>query len=286
MIKYSVIIPLYNKGWRVKRAIDSVLRQERKDIEIVVVDDGSTDDSADYVKAYHDPRIRYVYKSNDGVSSARNRGLLESKGEWILFLDADDEILDGAIKVYEEMTKRYPHSLFFAGKNKLKDSVDEKESYSVYNTSSPFFHLWMNRAVPTLRNMVVARSLIDQSGPFDERMSYFEDWEFALRICLCGHLTYTDQPTGIYNVEDGGLSSSVHPLNCEMAYYIPEILAKGDTTFWERALLYENIEHEIAVWQGNEENIRFYRDMQRKHFAWYHKYLHWLRQQLKRHRIL
>ena len=68
MVKYSVIIPLYNKGWRIKRAIDSVLRQGNNDLEIIVVDDGSTDDSADYVKAYQDERIRYIYKKNGGVS--------------------------------------------------------------------------------------------------------------------------------------------------------------------------------------------------------------------------
>ena len=69
-------------------------------------------------------------------------------------------------------------------------------------------------------------------------------------------------------------------------YMEPEILAKGNTTFWERALLYDNIEQEIALWHGNDENVQFYRDMQCKHFAWYYKRLHWLRQQLKRHGII
>ena len=93
MIKYSVIIPLYNKGWRIKRAIDSVLRQGIEDLEIVVVDDGSTDGSAGFVKSYKDARIHYIYKENGGVSSARNKGIKEATGEWLLFLDADDEML-------------------------------------------------------------------------------------------------------------------------------------------------------------------------------------------------
>lgn len=286
MIKYSVIIPLYNKGWRIKRAIDSVLRQKCNDLEIIVVDDGSTDDSADYVKAYKNSQIRYIYKENGGVSSARNKGVHEAQGEWLLFLDADDELTENAIKIYEEIEKKYPQSLFLAGQNKLKRLAVQKSSFQLYNVSSPFLHLWLVRVVPTLRNMLVARSLIERYGLFDERMSYFEDLEFALRMCRCGRITYTNRQTGIYNVEEGGLSSSSHPLHKEMAYYIPEILAKGNTTFWERALLYENIEHEIAVWQDNEENIQFYRDMQRKHFAWYHKHLHWLRQQLMRHGVI
>ena len=93
-------------------------------------------------------------------------------------------------------------------------------------------------------------------------------------------------PTVIIHDDPNSLSQSSHPLNKEMAYYIPEILSNRKTTFWERALLYENIEQEIAWWWGNDENVRFYRDMQRKHFAWYHKYLHWLRAQMTRHGVI
>ena len=93
-------------------------------------------------------------------------------------------------------------------------------------------------------------------------------------------------PTVVIHDDPNSLSQSSHPLHKEMAYYIPEILSSRKATFWERALLYENIEQEIAWWWGNDENVRFYRNMQRKHFAWYHKHLHWLRQQLKRHGII
>ena len=284
MIKYSVIIPLYNKGWRIKRAIDSVLRQGNNDLEIIVVDDGSTDDSADYVKAYHDECIRYIYKKNGGVSSARNRGLLESKGYWLLFLDADDEMLEGALGIYEKMANRYPESRFFVGRN--SNSTQKERNGTFCNTRYPFLHIWLNKVYPASSNMMIARTLFLQSGNYNEQLSFYEDFDLTRRVCHYGSLTYTYQATWIYHQEKGGGSSSFHPLNREMAYYIPEILAKGNTTFWERALLYDNIEQEIAVWQGNEENIQFYRDMQLKHFAWYYKHLHWLRQQLKRHGII
>ena len=84
MPKYSIIIPLYNKGSRVRRSIDSVLNQGYWDMEIIVVDDGSTDNSAEYVKAYDDSRIRYIFKENGGVSSARNAGIRAASGEWLL----------------------------------------------------------------------------------------------------------------------------------------------------------------------------------------------------------
>lgn len=284
MIKYSVIIPLYNKGWRIKRAIDSVLRQGIEDLEIVVVDDGSTDGSAGFVKSYKDARIHYIYKENGGVSSARNKGIKEATGEWLLFLDADDEMLKGAISIYEKMAKRYPKSKFFVGKNIWRDSYHV--SNRIHYTFQPFFSIWLNRLYPSPRNMMIHKSLIDGNGLFDERQSFYEDYGFILKMCRSGEVSFTDEPTGIYHQEGGGLSGTPHPLDKEMAYYIPEILAKGDTTFWERALLYENIEHEIAWWQGHPKELAFYRDMQRKHFAWYHKYLHWLRLQLKRHGVI
>ena len=283
-MKYCVIIPLYNKGWKIKRAIDSVLRQNVQDMEIVVVDDGSTDDGADYVKGYQDTRIRYVYKKNGGVSSARNKGIEEATGEWLIFLDADDELLDGAISIYEEMAKKFPKSRFFVGQNVWRSS--QVTSNKIVQTLHPYFSIWMNRIYPSPRNMMIHRSLISKYGVFDERQSFFEDFEFVLRMCKCGNIAFTYNPTGVYHQEEGGLSGISHSLNKEMAYYIPEILAKSDTTFWERALLYVNIEQEIAWWCGNDENIEFYRNMQRKHFAWYHKYLHWLRAQMMRHGIL
>lgn len=88
----SVVIPLYNKEPYIKRAIDSILAQKIQDYEIIVIDDGSTDKSAEVVKSFPDPRIRLIQQENAGVSAARNRGgIEEAKAELIAFLDADDE---------------------------------------------------------------------------------------------------------------------------------------------------------------------------------------------------
>jgi len=87
----SVIIPLYNKGPYVERAMQSVLGQTIHNLELIVVDDGSTDDGAKIVQSYNDPRIRLIQQQNAGVSVARNRGVAESRADFITFLDADDE---------------------------------------------------------------------------------------------------------------------------------------------------------------------------------------------------
>lgn len=88
----SVVIPLYNKEPIIKKTLNSVLSQDYSDFEVVVVDDGSTDNSVAIVESIAGPRIRLIKQENGGPSKARNTGVKNAKGDWIVFLDADDEL--------------------------------------------------------------------------------------------------------------------------------------------------------------------------------------------------
>ena len=107
MSKVSVIIPLYNKSKYIARALDSVFVQTYRDFEVIVVDDGSTDDGPEIVKGYSDPRIRLIYQVNAGPGAARNRGAEESMGPWLAFLDADDELLPDFLKLLQRASHQY-----------------------------------------------------------------------------------------------------------------------------------------------------------------------------------
>ncbi len=106
--RVGVVIPLYNKGTLVRRALNSVLGQTYQNFEVVVVDDGSTDEGPDVVRECSDPRVRLIQQANAGPGAARNRGVQETRAPYLTFLDADDEWMPRFLEVYVECLRRNP----------------------------------------------------------------------------------------------------------------------------------------------------------------------------------
>ncbi len=128
-ISVSVVIPAYNSGAFIARAIDSVLNQTLAPYEIIVVDDGSTDDTAHVVKKYDN--VKYIHQQNAGASVARNTGIEAATGNWIAFLDADDEWLKNKLKLQTEHLQRNP-SLAWASTNFILCLCDaNKQSHRI-----------------------------------------------------------------------------------------------------------------------------------------------------------
>ena len=106
--RVGVVIPLYNKGTLVRRALNSVLSQTYQNFEVVVVDDGSTDEGPDVVRECSDPRVRLIQQANAGPGAARNRGVQETQAPYLTFLDADDEWMPRFLEEYVEVLRRRP----------------------------------------------------------------------------------------------------------------------------------------------------------------------------------
>jgi glycosyltransferase involved in cell wall biosynthesis len=123
----SIIIPLYNKVRYIKRAIFSVLQQTYRDFEIIIVDDGSTDGSADIVKSIKDERIRYVYQENSGPGAARNKGIALSYGDIIAFLDADDEWDSEFLSSGVDVLNQFQHLAFVIFDYRISDPAIENK---------------------------------------------------------------------------------------------------------------------------------------------------------------
>ncbi len=119
MMRFSIIIPAYNYGHYLATAIEAALNQGDTDYEVLIVDDGSTDNTRDVAKAYldrPDSPVRYVYQRNRGLAGARNRGIDEARGDWLLFPDADDRLLPDALKKFNAFLEQHPQTdMVFAG---------------------------------------------------------------------------------------------------------------------------------------------------------------------------
>ncbi len=127
-MKYSVIIPLYNKEMHIARSIQSVLGQNYNDFEIIVVDDGSDDAGLSVVRQFKDDRIQVYQQKNSGVSSARNMGIQKARGEYLAFLDADDEWLENHLESFEEMLVEFPNAGLYATAYEVHKSAENVQN--------------------------------------------------------------------------------------------------------------------------------------------------------------
>lgn len=186
--KVSVVIATYNAGEYICQAIDSVLVQTYTDFEIIVVDDGSTDDTQDRVQAYDD-RVVYVYQDNQERSAARNHGIRLSQGEYIAFLDADDywnpdklekqiELLD----VNPELGMVYCWMQSFSANESLP-TIAGQAFVAIQDKLDTFQRLVLGtKSIPLCG--IVRRQCLQDVGYFDEDIVVIEDWDLWLRVTL------------------------------------------------------------------------------------------------------
>lgn len=180
----SIIIPLYNKQDYILKTIDSVLSQECNDYEIVIVDDGSTDNSVNVVEHVLDQRIHLFHKENGGPSSARNFGVDKARGEWVIFLDADDVLEPGAITQVVRDLKKHKRADVFCYNLFIRMDLDRwlfvrhhKKGYLCV----PFLHWYLDRIYPRTGNMVCRKSVM-LAEPYCENYRRWEDGENTFRL--------------------------------------------------------------------------------------------------------
>lgn len=200
----SVVIPTFNRAHFLREAIDSILAQSVPVYEIIVVDDGSTDETQSVVKAYKGP-VRYLWQKNQGPSAARNHGIREAKGDWIAFLDSDDLWVPRKNQIQTEFLQQNPHLDFVFGNLSnfteshaseepeiLNDAVHQYLVAHATDLKDLFQKLLICNPIPT-PTVVFRRSCISQAGFFDETMRHCEDYDYWLRFATCCRAGFIDQ---------------------------------------------------------------------------------------------
>lgn len=190
-ILVSVIIPTYNRAQIIIESINSVLNQTYQNFEILVIDDGSTDNTKDIVESINDIRIRYIYQENSGPSAARNNGIKNANGEWIAFLDSDDiwlpEKLGKQIEVINSSDDRlgiitcWSYNCYYNNNEFIK----EKNISTAKNSMDFMLGMLLDKKVITGTNtFVIKKVCFSDSGYFDETIKCREDWDMWFRISL------------------------------------------------------------------------------------------------------
>lgn len=179
----SVIIPTFNRSRKLIRALRSVLKQTFTDYEIIVVDDGSSDDTYQAIAAYL-PTIHYVKKKeNTGVSAARNCGILHASAPWIAFLDSDDYWLEDKLSVQMDYIKRHPDTLACQTEEIwIREGMKVNPRRKHRKPSGNIFDQSLQLCLVSPSSVMLKRSLLDEIGLFDESLPAAEDYDLWLRI--------------------------------------------------------------------------------------------------------
>jgi glycosyltransferase involved in cell wall biosynthesis len=178
----SVIIPTYNRGWILKEAIDSVLTQDYKDFELIVVDDGSTDNTSEILASYGNG-IRVLFQENKGVSAARNRGIAEASGQFIAFIDSDDLWLPQKLSTQVEFFNQTPDALICQTEEvwiRKGKRVNPKMRHK--KPSGMIFEPSLELCLVSPSAVMIRRVLFDRVGAFDVTLPACEDYDLWLRI--------------------------------------------------------------------------------------------------------
>ncbi|HEX8949428.1 MAG TPA: glycosyltransferase family 2 protein [Dissulfurispiraceae bacterium] len=231
--KVSVIIPTYNRAGYLKESLESALRQTYRNIEIIVVDDGSTDHTQELLKPYvDDGSIKYLYQKNSGSPSiARNFALRHASGEYICFLDSDDIRMEGSVARGVDILDRFEHVgmvctdwLFFRryfnvrkklGSSWIKSTkyIDKLPGEYVKVRSMDFvifeksfmYELFSTNFVFT-SSVLTRRDLLDQVGHFDESLKIGEDCDMWMRIGSVRNLAFVTEPQVYRRVHSGSIT--------------------------------------------------------------------------------
>ena len=193
-MKISVIIPTFNRKHTLQRAIDSVLAQTFKPFEIIIVDDGSKDGTKEWLLLNY-PSVQYIHQPNNGVSSARNKGIQISQGSWIALLDSDDEWMPEKLE-YQSRFLEMNRDSSFCHTNEIwirnGVRVNQMKKHKKYGGDIFKHCLDICRISPS--SSIIKKDVFEEVGAFDESLTVCEDYDLWLRVTAKFNILFLDEP--------------------------------------------------------------------------------------------
>jgi glycosyltransferase involved in cell wall biosynthesis len=230
MIKFSVIIPLYNKGNYIDKTLQSVLSQTYTDFEVIVVNDGSTDNSLNVVMKIKDNRLRIFTKENEGVSIARNYGIIKAQYDYVAFLDADDLWMPDYLCSIVKLIRTYPQAGVYATTYIINEQADnacnvlKEESINFENTIliDDYCKALIKRKIILLWTgaICVNKKLFIEAGLFPQGVKRGEDLDMWLRLSLKTPIAIMNSPQVIYNkITENNAAQTYHSYKESFPYW-------------------------------------------------------------------
>ena len=208
--RVSVVIPAYNKASTIAPAIESVLRQTVQAVEVIVVDDGSSDETRQRVRRFGD-RVRYLRQERSGVSAARNLGIREARGEWVAFLDGDDLWLPRKLERQLEVLSREPSlDAVQCSVHLVNDRLEVVDSRPCASAQDTMLDFLLFRNLPGFGSTLLARKrCLEAMGGFGTDLVILEDWDLACRLARTGSLRSVPEFLVLYRQHPGNRSRVV-----------------------------------------------------------------------------
>ena len=264
----SVIIPTYNRGWCLMASIDSVLSQTFTDYELIVVDDGSTDDTLKQLSRYD--QITVITQSNHGVSAARNKGISLSRGELITFLDSDDLWLPGKLTAQVRLFNQNPDAMICQTQEILiRNGKRIYPKNRHLKASGYFFERSLGLCLVSPSAVMIKREIFNEVGLFDERLPACEDYDLWLRIGARRPIFLIDEPLVVKKGGHADQLSSQPGLDKYRIQSILKLLESGILSQKQRKAAADVLQKKCDIVasgcqkRGKIEEMRFYRDLVR-----------------------
>jgi len=211
---FSVVIPLYNKQESIRHTLPSVLQQTFTDFEVIIVNDGSTDNSRKVVESFKDDRIRLVDKTNGGVSSARNRGIAEARFDHIAFIDGDDLWNKDFLKTIAGLIRKYPDADVFATAyscNSSKDVVMYSLGVKEQGIVEDYFETVYRAPIMHASSICITKNGFRKAGTFNEQIAYGEDYDMWDRLGRFCTIAASPEVMASYRVDTENRAMSILP---------------------------------------------------------------------------
>jgi glycosyltransferase involved in cell wall biosynthesis len=243
----SIIIPAYNAAGFILETLHSVFQQTFRDFEVIVVNDGSTDNTLEVLASVTDPRMRVITKQNQGVCAARNTGIQAARGEYLAFLDNDDLWTPDKLEAQLNALKSNPKAgvayswtkPFYTNSDKVCEATPYYFIGDVYND------LLQENFIGHGSNILATRAAVESVGGYDEQLPYVADWDFCLRLAAKWEYALVPKPQIFYRLSTTSMSINISAMENQFITLLKRAHPRSNLSY--RQLVSNNYIHLLSI---------------------------------------